>query len=60
MQQLLNDAAFLVTPSAFVKKIIEREFSNLNIQVINHGVSREFIIESSSEIYGNNTENGSR
>ncbi|MEQ8200710.1 MAG: glycosyltransferase [Syntrophomonadaceae bacterium] len=42
MQQLLQDAAFLTAPSFFVKKVISQEFANIEIEVINHGISREF------------------
>ena len=42
MRELLQEAAFLSCPSQFVRKTIVREFTGLHIQVINHGISREF------------------
>lgn len=40
---LLKDAAFITGPSAFVKNIIEKEFSGVSVIVNNHGVSRDFM-----------------
>jgi len=42
MHQLVKHGCFLTVPSQFVKKIIAHEFEDINIQVINHGISREF------------------
>ncbi len=42
MRGLLQEAAFLTCPSRFVARTTAREFTGLNIQVINHGISREF------------------
>lgn len=42
MRELLQEAAFLTCPSQFVRKTVAREFTGLHIQVINHGISREF------------------
>ncbi|MFA7077912.1 MAG: glycosyltransferase [Syntrophomonas sp.] len=46
MHELLQDAAFLAAPSIFVKQMVEKEFADIDIQVINHGVSREFMTTS--------------
>ncbi len=45
IHQLMKWGNFLTVPSQFVKKIISQEFEDIDIQVINHGVSREFIAE---------------
>lgn len=42
MRELLQEAAFLTCPSQFVQRTVVREFTDLQIQVNNHGISREF------------------
>lgn len=42
MKELLLKAVFLTCPSQFVQRTVVREFSGVRLQVINHGISREF------------------
>lgn len=45
MRDLLKDAVFVAAPSRFVKKMVEKDFRDIKVLVINHGVSRDFITE---------------
>lgn len=43
INQILKDASFITAPSQFVKLLVEKEFPDLHVQVVNHGISRAFI-----------------
>lgn len=39
---LLKGASFIIGPSQFVRKMVEREFDDIHVYINNHGVSRAF------------------
>lgn len=43
MYRIFQQAVFITAPSIFVKKIVEKEFPDIFVRVINHGVSRDFL-----------------